>query len=59
MRIDEERERPWHATAYDRRSSSRHHESVEATGQTEAEALRDLAGLLRGWLVELAEERLS
>jgi hypothetical protein len=38
------------------RTSSRHHEHIEATGRTEAEALRDLAELLRGWLVEHAPE---
>ena len=30
-------------------------EDVEATGWTEAEALRDLAGLLRTWNVEAVE----
>jgi hypothetical protein len=48
----EERERPWHVVAVDYRTSSRRHDRVEATGRTEAEALRDLAGLLRLWMVE-------
>jgi hypothetical protein len=43
----EEHERPWHVVAVDYRTSSRHHERVKATGMTEAEALRDLAELLR------------
>jgi hypothetical protein len=52
VRFDEERERPWHVVAYDWRTSSKRRDRVEATGRTEAEALRDLAELLRGWLVE-------
>jgi predicted RNase H-like HicB family nuclease len=35
----------------------RDHEQVDATGWTEAEALRDLAELLRGWIVERTETR--
>jgi hypothetical protein len=54
-RHDDEHERPWHVVAVDYRTSSRHHEHVEATGRTEAEALRDLAELLQGWLVERTE----
>jgi hypothetical protein len=57
VRHDEERERPWHVVAVDYRTSSRHHEHVEATGRTEAEALRDLAELLREWRVERVLER--
>jgi hypothetical protein len=53
----EERERPWHVTAYDYRTAARRHDLVEATGRTEAEALRDLAALLREWIVEHAPER--
>ena len=56
VRHDEERERPRHVVAVDYRTSSRHREHVEATGRTEAEALRDLAELLRGWNVERAED---
>jgi hypothetical protein len=56
MRFDEERERPWHVTAYDYRTSAKRGDRVQATGRTEAEALRDLAELLRGWLVEHAPE---
>jgi hypothetical protein len=52
LRHDEERERPWHVVAYDWRTSSKRRDRVEATGRTEAEALRDLAELLRGWIVE-------
>jgi hypothetical protein len=59
MRHDEEHERPWHVVAVDYRTSSRHHEHIEATGRTEAEALRDLAELLRVWRVEHAPERLA
>jgi hypothetical protein len=47
----EERDRPWHVTAYDYRTAAKRHDLVEATGRTAAEALRDLAELLRGWLV--------
>jgi hypothetical protein len=43
--------------AVDYRTCSRHHEHVDATGWTEAEALRDLAELLRGWIVERTETR--
>jgi hypothetical protein len=56
-RHDEEHGRPWHVAAVDYRTSSRHHEHVEATGRTEAEALRDLAELLRGWSVEDVKSR--
>lgn len=48
----EERERPWHVWAMDLRSAARRGDRVEATGRTEAEALRDLAELLRLWSVE-------
>jgi hypothetical protein len=54
---NEEHERPWHVTAYDYRTASKRHDIVEATGTTEAEALRDLAELLRGWIVERTEGR--
>jgi hypothetical protein len=56
-RHNEERQRPWHVVAYDYRTAAKRHDVVEATGNTEAEALRDLAELLRGWLVEHAPER--
>lgn len=56
IRFDEERERPWHAVAYDWRKSSKRRDRVEATGRTEAEALRDLAELLRGWRVKRTGE---
>lgn len=36
---------------------AKRHDIVDATGQTEAEALRDLAELLRLWHVEHAPER--
>jgi hypothetical protein len=49
---DEEAERPWHVYASDLRVRSKRREYVEATGWTEAEALRYLAGLLREWRVE-------
>jgi hypothetical protein len=55
-RHDEERQRPWHVTAYDYRTAAKRHDVVEATDNTEAEALRDLAELLRGWSVERTEE---
>jgi hypothetical protein len=48
----EERHRPWHVVAVDLRSRALPKEYVEATGWTEAEALRDLATLLGGWHVE-------
>ena len=48
----EERHRPRHVVAVDLRSRTLRKEYVEATGWTEAEALRDLAMLLRGWHVE-------
>jgi len=51
VRHDDEHERPWHVVAYDWRASSKRHDRVEATGRTEAEALADLAELLRGWRV--------
>jgi len=54
-RHDEERERPWHVFATDLRQRAKRREYVEATGWTEAEALRDLAGLLRVWTVEAVE----
>jgi hypothetical protein len=57
VRHDEERERPWHVVAYDWRTTSKRRDRVEATGRTEAEALRDLAELLRLWQVERASER--
>jgi hypothetical protein len=57
VRYDEERERPWHVVAFDWRTSSKRHDRVEATGRTEAEALRDLAELLQRWRVEEAPER--
>ena len=57
-RHEEERERPWHVLAVDLRQRARRREYVEATGWTEAEALRDLAGLLRAWNLE-AVERVS
>jgi hypothetical protein len=43
VRFDEQRERPWHVTAYDYRTSAKRGDHVQATGRTEAEALRDLA----------------
>jgi hypothetical protein len=52
---EEERERPWRVFATDLRSRAKRREYVEATGWTEAEALHDLAGLLRGWNVEPVE----
>ena len=54
-RHDEERERPWHVFAVDLRQRAKRREYVEATGWTEVEALRDLAGLLRSWNVEPVE----
>jgi len=39
----------------DLRQRAKRREYVEATGNTEAEALRDLAGLLRAWNVEAVE----
>jgi hypothetical protein len=45
VRHDEERERPWHVVAVDYRTSSKRGDRVEATGRTDAEALRDLAEL--------------
>jgi hypothetical protein len=56
IRFDEQRERPWRVVAYDWRTNSKRRVRVEATGRTEAEALRDLAELLRGWLVEHVPE---
>jgi hypothetical protein len=41
--------------AVDLRSNALRKEYVEATGWTEAEALRDLAALLGGWHVEEVE----
>lgn len=52
----EERERPWRVTAYDYRTAAKRHDIVEATGNTEAEALLDLAELLRGWHVESPDD---
>jgi hypothetical protein len=52
---DEDRERPWHIFATDMRSRAKRREYVEATGWTAAEALRELAGLLRIWHVEPVE----
>ena len=49
--------RPWHVVAVDLRSNALRKEYVEATGWTEAEALRDLAALLGGWHVEEVEAR--
>jgi hypothetical protein len=51
----EEGTRPWHVVAVDLRSRALRKEYVEATGWTEAEALRDLAALLGGWHVEDVE----
>jgi hypothetical protein len=51
----EEHERPWHVIAVDLRRRARRHQYVKGTGWTEAEALRDLAALLRGWHVEDVE----
>ena len=45
----EEPERPWHVYAADLRVRATRREYVEATGWTEAEALRDLALLLDHW----------
>jgi hypothetical protein len=56
VRYDEQRGRPWYVVAFDYRTSSRRRDRVEATGRTEAEALRDLAELLRGWNVERADQ---
>lgn len=56
---DEERERPWHVWAMDLRGRATRGDRVEATGQTEAEALRDLVELLRGWRFERTEDRPS
>jgi hypothetical protein len=53
----EERHRPWHVVAVDLRSRALRKEYVEATGWTEAEALRELAALLGGWHVEEVEAR--
>jgi hypothetical protein len=51
----EERHRSWHVVAVDLWSRALRKEYVEATGWTEAEALRDLAALLGGWQVEEVE----
>jgi len=51
----EARERPWHVLAVDVRQRAKRREIVEATGWDEAEALRDLAGLLKVWNVETVE----
>ena len=55
----EECERPWHVIAVDLRSRTLRKEYVEATGWTEAEALRELAALLGGWHVEEVEAQFS
>lgn len=47
------RERPWHVFAVDLRVRAKRRKYVEATSWTEAEALRDLSGLLRAWHVEV------
>lgn len=44
--------RPWHVCATDLRVRAEGVDYVEATGWTEAEALRDLAPLLDRWRVE-------
>src|SRR5918999_4772951 len=51
----EERHRPRHVVAIDLRSRTLRKEYVEATGWTEAEALRELAALLGSWHVEDVE----
>jgi hypothetical protein len=48
----EDAERPWHAFATDMRSSAKRREYIEATGWSAAQALPELAGLMRTWLVE-------
>jgi len=58
-RHDEERERPSHVLAVDLRQRAKRREYVEATGWTEAEALRDLAGLLRAWHVEAVNQEVD
>lgn len=45
-------ERPWRVYASDLRVRAKRRDYIEATGNGEAEALRDLAGLLREWNVE-------
>ncbi len=45
----EAQERHWHVYAADLRARAKRRETLEATGWTEAEALRDLATLLRGF----------
>jgi hypothetical protein len=57
IRFEEVGERPWRVTAYDYRTAAKRKDRVEATGRTEAEALRDLAELLRLWSVERLDER--
>jgi hypothetical protein len=52
----EDAERPWHVFAVDLRVRAKRREYVEATGWTEAEALADLAELLRGRNVEDAAD---
>lgn len=54
-RHPERHHRPWHVCATDPRVRTKRLDYVEATGWTEAEALRDLAGLLGGWCVAEAE----
>lgn len=51
-RHPERQERPWHVYATDLRVRTKRRDYIQATGSTEAEALSDLAGLLRGWRVE-------
>jgi hypothetical protein len=45
-------DRRWHVLAADHRRARKRPDYVEAVGMTEAQALRDLAGLLREWIVE-------
>ena len=45
-------DRRWHVFAADPRRRRKRPDYVEAVGPTEAQALRDLAALLREWRVE-------
>jgi hypothetical protein len=49
-------DRRWHVFSADHRRGRKRPDYVEAVGPTEAQALRDLAALLRGWRVEPVKE---
>ena len=49
-------DRRWHVFAADHRRGRKRPDYVEAIGLTEAQALRGLAALRRGWNVEPVEE---